>query len=154
MSKIKESVDVAVPVRAAYNEWTQFEEFPQFMEGIDRIEQSTETRTHWETSIAGVRREFEAEIIEQHPDDSIAWSSTGRPLQAGVISFHHLGPDQTRVTLQMDYEPEGLAERAGDRLGIIRHRIRRNLERFKHYAEAYGGGTRGWRGEINPDPRL
>jgi uncharacterized membrane protein len=153
VSKIEESVDVAVPVRAAYNEWTQFEEFPQFMGGVDRIEQSTETRTHWETRIAGVRREFEAEIIEQHPDDSIAWSSTGRLLQAGVISFHHLGPEHTRVTLQMDYEPEGLTERTGDMLGIIRHRIKRDLEGFKQYVEAHGG-ARGWRGEISADPRL
>lgn len=153
MTKIEESVDVAVPVRAAYNEWTQFEEFPQFMRGVDRIEQSTETRTHWKTSIAGVKREFEAEIIEQHPDESIAWSSTGKPLQAGVINFHRLGPEHTRVMLRMDYEPEGLTERAADRLGIIRHRIKRDLEGFKQYVEAHGG-TRGWRGEISADPRL
>jgi uncharacterized membrane protein len=152
VSTIEESVVVAVPVRAAYNEWTRFEEFPRFMGGVDRIEQSTDTRTHWVTSIAGVKREFEAEIVEQHPDRSIAWISTGKPLQAGVIDFHRLGPDQTRVTLRMDYEPEGLAEKAGDRLGIVKHRIKRDLERFKHYIESRGGESRGRRGEVDKDP--
>jgi uncharacterized membrane protein len=152
VSKIEEYVDVAVPVRAAYNGWTQFEEFPQFMGGVDRIEQSTDTRTRWRTSIAGVKREFEAEIIDQHPDERIAWTSTGKLLQAGVISFHQVGPEHTRVTLQMDYEPEGLTERAGDRLGIVKHRIKCDLERFKQHVEANRDETRGWRGEIGPDP--
>jgi uncharacterized membrane protein len=152
VSTIEESVDVAVPVRTAYNQWTQFEEFPLFMEGVDQIKQISDTRTHWATSIAGVKREFDAEIVEQHPDERIAWTSTEEPRQAGVVTFHRIGEDQTRVMLQMEYEPEGLTEKAGDKLNLVKHRIKGDLRRFKQYIEARGAESGAWRGDVGQDP--
>src|SRR5256885_5631973 len=122
MSTIEESVDVAVPVRTAYNQWTQFEEFPNCMEGVDRIKQINDTRTHWTTSIAGVKREFDAEITEQRPDERIAWKSEEQPRQAGVVTFHRIAPEQTRVMLQLEFEPQGAAEKAGDALNLVKRR--------------------------------
>ncbi|MEU7859961.1 SRPBCC family protein [Nonomuraea sp. NPDC049141] len=151
MSTIEHSVDVQVPVRVAYNQWTQFESFPEFMEGVESVKQLSDTRTAWVTEIAGVKREFEAEITEQHPDERVAWRSTDRPHQAGVVTFHHLDPNTTRVTLQMEYDPEGFIETAGDWLQIVRLRIRNDMERFKSFIESRGGETGGWRGEV-PGP--
>jgi uncharacterized membrane protein len=153
VSTIEESVDVAVPVRTAYNQWTQFEEFPLFMEGVDRIKQVTDTRTHWATSIAGVKREFDAEIVEQHPDERIAWHSVQTPRQAGVVTFHRIGPDQTRIMLQMEYDPEGLTEKAGDKLNLVKHRVKGDLQRFKQYIEARGSESGAWRGDVDQNPR-
>lgn len=151
MSSIEQSVDVNVPIRTAYNQWTQFESFPEFMEGVETIKQLSDTRTAWVVEIAGVRREFEAEITEQHPDERVAWKSVERPHQAGVVTFHHLGPDTTRVTLQMEYDPEGFVETVGDWLQIIRLRIRGDMERFKTFIESRGDETGAWRGEV-PGP--
>jgi len=148
MSTIEHSVDVNVPIRVAYNQWTQFESFPEFMEGVESIKQVTDTRTHWITEIAGVKREFEAEITEQHPDERIAWHSIDKPRQAGVVTFHRLDGDTTRVTLQMEYDPEGFLETAADWLQIIKLRIKNDMERFKSFIEARGGETGGWRGDI------
>jgi uncharacterized membrane protein len=152
MSTIEESIDVAVPVRTAYNQWTQFEEFPNFMEGVDRIKQVNDTRTHWTTSIAGVKREFDAEITEQRPDERIAWTSVEQPRQAGVVTFHRVAPDHTRVMLQMEFEPQGAAEKAGDALNIVKHRVKGDLERFKGYVESRGVESGAWRGEVGQDP--
>ncbi|GAA4191352.1 hypothetical protein GCM10022252_31100 [Streptosporangium oxazolinicum] len=151
MSSIEQSVDVNVPIRTAYNQWTQFESFPEFMEGVESIKQLSATRTAWVVEIAGVRREFEAEITEQHPDERVAWKSVERPHQAGVVTFHHLGPDTTRVTLQMEYDPEGLVETVGDWLQIVRLRVRGDMERFKTFIESRGDETGAWRGEV-PGP--
>ncbi|WP_336216499.1 SRPBCC family protein [Nonomuraea sp. LPB2021202275-12-8] len=148
MSTIEHSVDVNVPVRVAYNQWTQFESFPEFMEGVESIKQVTDTRTHWITEIAGVKREFEAEITEQHPDERIAWRSIDKPHQAGVVTFHHINPETTRVTLQMEYDPEGFVEKAGDWLQIVKLRIRNDMERFKSFIESRGSETGGWRGDV------
>ncbi|MFI6519065.1 SRPBCC family protein [Spirillospora sp. NPDC050679] len=153
MSKIEQSIDVQVPVRTAYNQWTQFEDFPHFMEGVERIEQTTPTRTHWVTKIAGVTREFDAEITEQHPDERVAWTSVEEPRQAGVVTFHRLGENATRVMLQMEFEPEGLAEKAADKLNIVERRVKGDLERFKEFIEKRGGQETGaWRGEVGQDP--
>ncbi|RAY14045.1 cyclase [Actinomadura craniellae] len=152
MSTIEQSIDINVPVRPAYDQWTQFEEFPRFMEGVDRIEQVTDTRTHWVTSIAGVRREFDAEITEQRPDERIAWRSIEEPRQAGVVTFHRLGPDQTRVMLQMEFAPQGLAEQAGDKLHLVERRVKGDLKRFKEFIEERGAQTGAWRGEVPQDP--
>ncbi|GAA3425682.1 SRPBCC family protein [Streptosporangium sandarakinum] len=152
MSTIEQSIDVNVPIRTAYNQWTQFESFPEFMEGVESIKQLTDTRTAWVVEIAGVRREFEAEITEQHPDERVAWKSVDRPHQAGVVTFHHLGPESTRVTLQMEYDPEGFVEKMGDWLQIVRTRVRGDLERFKTFIEARGGETGAWRGDV-PGPQ-
>lgn len=148
MSTIEQSVEVNVPVRTAYNQWTQFESFPEFMEGVESVKQLSDTRTAWVVEIAGVHREFEAEITEQHPDERVAWKSVNRPHQAGVVTFHRLTSDSARVTLQMEYDPEGFVETVGDWLQIVRLRIRGDLERFKTFIEARGGETGGWRGEV------
>jgi uncharacterized membrane protein len=139
MSTIDQVVDVQVPVHTAYDQWTQFNEFPRFMEGVDRIEQVSDTRTHWVTRIAGVRREFDVEITDQRPDERIAWCSLGVPRQAGDVTFSSLGPDATRVTLHMDYAPEGLAEKTGDRLHLVQRRVRDDMRRFKRFIETRGG---------------
>jgi ribosome-associated toxin RatA of RatAB toxin-antitoxin module len=151
MSSIDHSVDVNVPIRTAYNQWTQFESFPEFMEGVESVKQLDDIRTDWVVEIAGVRREFEAEITEQHPDERVAWRSLDRPRQAGVVTFHRLNGDNTRVTLQMEYDPEGFAEKAADALQIVRLRVRGDLERFKSFIESRGGETGAWRGEV-PGP--
>ncbi|MEV0149801.1 MULTISPECIES: SRPBCC family protein [unclassified Nonomuraea] len=151
MSTIEHSVDVNVPVRVAYNQWTQFESFPEFMEGVESVKQLTDTRTAWITEIAGVRREFEAEISEQHPDERIAWRSVDKPRQAGVVTFHRLDENTTRVTLQMEYDPEGFLETAGDWLQLVRLRVRNDMERFKEFIESRGGETGAWRGDV-PGP--
>ena len=149
MSTIEQSIEVDVPVTTAYNQWTQFEEFPKFMEGVERIEQVTPTRTHWKTSIAGIHREFDAEIDEQHPDERVAWHTLGKPRQAGVVTFHRISDGTTRVMLQMDFEPEGLAEQAADKLHIVESRVKGDLRRFKDFIESRGLSTGGWRGDVS-----
>ncbi|MEO3782615.1 SRPBCC family protein [Actinocorallia sp. B10E7] len=152
MSTIEQIIDVAVPVRVAYDQWTQFEDFPEFMEGVDRIEQVTPTRTHWKTSIAGVHREFEAEITEQRPDECIVWHTLGTPRQAGVVSFQPLDPVNTRVVLQMQFIPEGVVEQVGDRLNLVENRVKGDLRRFKEFIEDHGRPTGAWRGSVGTDP--
>jgi ribosome-associated toxin RatA of RatAB toxin-antitoxin module len=151
MSTIEHSVDVRVPVRVAYNQWTQFEGFPEFMEGVESVKQIGDTRTAWIAEIAGVRREFEAEITEQHPDERVAWRSLDKPHHAGVVTFHRLDDTTTKVTLQMEYDPEGFVETAGDWLQIVRMSVRSDLERFKTFIESRGGETGAWRGDV-PGP--
>jgi uncharacterized membrane protein len=153
MSAIEESVIVDVPLRTAYDQWTQFEEFPRFMEGVDSVVQLDDSRLHWVADIGGVRREWDATITEQHPDERIAWTSTSGTHNAGVVTFHRLEAAQTKVMLQLDIDPEGLVEQVGDKLGFIRRRAATDLERFKELVEARGGASGGWRGEIdNPRP--
>jgi uncharacterized membrane protein len=153
MTTLEKSVDVSAPVRTAYNQWTQFESFPNFMEGVDEVTQQTPTRTHWKTSIGGVTREFDAEITEQHPDERIAWHSLDGPTHAGVVTFHRLDDSTTRVHLQMEYAPETLAEKAGAALGVVGHRIQGDLDRFKEFMEQRGGATGAWRGDVSPPPQ-
>ncbi len=148
MSTIEESVEVDVPVRTAYNQWTQFEEFPRFMEGVEEIRQLSDTRLHWKTRIAGVEREFEAEITEQHPDHRIAWRSVEGTQHAGVVTFHRLSDDKSRIMLQLDSEPEGAVEKVGDALGILKRRVKGDLERFKALIEERGAETGAWRGDV------
>ena len=152
MSTVEESIDVSVPVRTAYNQWTQFEEFPKFMEGVEEIRQIDDTRTHWKTKIAGVEREFDAEITEQHPDHRVAWRSTDGAEHAGVVTFHRLDDDTTRVMVQLDTEPEGLVEQAGDKLGVVKRRVKGDLGRFKELIEARGTESGAWRGEVEEPP--
>jgi len=153
MSTVEKSIDVDVPVDTAYNQWTQFESFPQFMEGVDRVDQTSDTMTHWVTSIGGVTREFDAEITEQHPDERIAWTSVDGPKQAGVVTFHRLDAGRTRVMLQLDFAPEGMVESVGDKLGFVSRRAAGDLERFKKFIEDRGGETGAWRGDVDrPTP--
>ncbi|WP_214412368.1 SRPBCC family protein [Sphaerisporangium fuscum] len=152
MSTIEHSVDVAVPVRTAYNQWTQFESFPEFMEGVESVKQLDDTHLAWNVQVAGVHREFEAEITEQRPDERVAWRSLDEPRQGGVVTFHRLDGDTTRVMLQMEYDPEGFVEQMGDKLQLVRMRVHGDLERFKKFVESKGYETGGWRGEVPTPP--
>jgi uncharacterized membrane protein len=150
MSSVIETVDVSVPVHTAYNQWTQFESFPEFMGGVERITQTDSTHTHWVTKIAGVEREFDAEITEQHPDERVAWKSVDGKEHAGVVTFHRLGDNETRVTVQLDWETEGLIEKAGAAIGADDRQIKADLKRFKAFIESRGGETGAWRGDVTP----
>ncbi len=136
MTTVTESVDVHVPVNTAYNQWTQFESFPQFMQGVERVEQRDDTHTHWTVHVAGATREFDAKITEQHPDERVSWTSEAGPRHAGVITFHRLDEDTTRVTAQMDIDPDGFVENVADKLGILDRRVKGDLERFRDFIEA------------------
>jgi uncharacterized membrane protein len=149
MSTVQKSIDVNVPVSTAYNQWTQFEEFPRFMEGVKSVRQLDDKRLHWVTQIAGKEESFDAMIDQQVPDQRIAWHSTIGPKQGGVVTFHRLGDDKTRVMLQMEYEPQGLVEKAGDMLGAVSMRVQGDLDRFKKFLESRGTETGAWRGEIH-----
>ena len=148
MSTVQKSIDVSVPVSTAYNQWTQFEEFPRFMEGVKSVRQLDNKRLHWVTQIAGKEETFDAIIDQQVPDQRIAWHSTIGPKQAGVVTFHRLNDKQTRVMLQMEYDPQGVVEKTGDMLGAVTMRIHGDLDRFKKFIEARGVETGAWRGEI------
>jgi uncharacterized membrane protein len=148
MSNVTESVDVQVPLRTVYNQWTQFESFPQFMDGVDEIRQLDETHTHWVTSIGGVKREFDATITEQHPDERVAWTTESGAMHAGVITFHRLSDTETRVTAQMDIDPEGFAETVADKTGVIARKVKGDMARFKEFIEARGRETGEWRGDV------
>jgi uncharacterized membrane protein len=145
---IERGVEVDVAVETAYNQWTQFEEFPQFMEGLERVEQIDDTHLHWVAKIAGVRREWDAEITEQIPNDRIAWRSMGGTGHSGVVTFHHLAPGRSKVMLQMEFDPEGLAEQIGDKLGFVEQRIEGDLKRFKEFVSSRGVETGAWRGKV------
>jgi uncharacterized membrane protein len=148
MGGVTESVDVAVPVRTAYNQWTQFEEFPRFMEGVQEVRQLSDTMTHWKTEVAGVKREFDARITEQIPDERVAWTSTEGTRQAGVVTFHRLDDSHSRVTAQMEFEPDSTVEKAADKLGVVTHRVKGDLKRFKEFIESRGQETGAWRGQV------
>ena len=136
MSEVIESVEVSVPIRTAYNQWTQFTEFPLFMEGVEEVTRTSDTLTHWKIKVAGVEREFDAEIIEQDPDERVSWKSVSGADHAGVVTFHRLDDASTRVTLQMTTAPEGLVENLGDKLGLVKHRAVGDMERFKDFIES------------------
>lgn len=151
MGDVIHAVDVEVELRTAYNQWTQFEEFPHFMEGVDSVKQHDDRHLGWEVDIAGVDREFETEITEQIPDQRIAWTATSGVEQGGVVTFHRLDEDTTRVTSQMVFEPEGVVEQLGDITGAISMRAKGDLERFKDFIEERQVATGAWRGEISND---
>lgn len=152
MTNVTESVDVNVPIAIAYDQWTQFESFPQFMEGVESVTQVDDRRNHWTVELGGVTREFDTEITEQHPEERIAWTTVGGDLeQAGVVTFHRLDDTTTRVTVQMDWDPQGLAEKAGAALGVDDRRVKADANRFKEFIESRGTQTGGWRGEVPRD---
>jgi uncharacterized membrane protein len=148
MSTVTKSVDVAVPVHTAYNQWTQFEEFPQFMDGVKEIRQISDDMTHWVVEIGGVHREFDARITEQHPDERVAWTSIDGPKHAGVVTFHRLDETHTRVTAQMDLDPEGIAETVADKAGLIDLKVKGDMNRFREFIEERGQSTGAWRDDI------
>jgi uncharacterized membrane protein len=148
MAKIEKSVDVDVPARVAYNQWTQFEEFPRFMEGVQEVTQLDDTRLHWTAEIGGQKKEWYSRITEQLPDRRIAWTSEGGTFTSGVITFHHLEPDKTRVMVEMEYDPESILEEVGDKLGFVSRKIEGDLKRFKEFIETRGEETGAWRGTV------
>lgn len=150
MSTIEKSIQVDVPVRQAYNQWTQFESFPQFMEGVESVTQVDDKHLHWKAEIAGVDREWDAEIVDQTPDDRITWRSTGGTKHDGTVSFAPEDPNRTRVTLRLEFEPEGAAEKAADVLNVVDRRSQKDLERFKEFIESRETETGAWRGEVKP----
>ena len=153
MASIEESIEIEVPVSTAYNQWTQFEEFPRFMEGVKSVRQIDDRRLAWRAEVAGRDKEWEAEITEQHPDERIAWRSVTGARNAGVVTFHRLGDTRSKVMLQLDYEPEGVTETIGDAVGAMRARVRGDLQRFKEFIETRGSETGAWRGDIETPPR-
>jgi len=148
MSTIEKSIEVNVPVRTAYNQWTQFEEFPRFMEGVKEVNQLDDTHLHWKAAIAGQQKEWDAEITEQTPDQRIAWTSRGGAINGGVVTFHRLSDARSKVMLQLEYAPQGIAENVGDALGVVSLRVQGDLERFKVFIEKRGRETGAWRGQV------
>lgn len=147
-SSITESIDVNVPVSTAYNQWTQFEEFPRFMDSVREVRQIDDTHLHWRADVAGKEEQWDCEITEQIPDKRIAWRSTSGVRNAGVVTFHKVSDAATRITLQMDYAPESFIEQVGDTLGAVRMQTRGNLKRFKEMIENRGTETGAWRGSV------
>jgi uncharacterized membrane protein len=148
MATIEKSIDVEVPVRTAYNQWTQFEEFPAFMEGVTAVTQLDDRRLRWQANVGGKSQEWTAEITEQHPDERIAWTSTSGARNAGVVTFHRLADQKTRVMLQMEYDPKGMVENVGDAVGVVAARVGRDMARFKDYIESRQRESGAWRGDI------
>ena len=149
MAQIIETIDVDVPVTTAYNQWTQFESFPHFLDEVESITQTDDTHSHWKVNVGGAEREFDTVITEQHPDERVAWTSTGGDTEhAGVVTFHKLSDTTSRVTVQIDWEPEGFVEKAGAALGLGKHAVKKDLENFKEFIEKEGTATGAWRGDV------
>lgn len=150
MEVIEESIEVEAPIETVYNQWTQFEEFPRFMEGVKQVKQLDDRRLHWKAEIGGKEKEWNAEIYKQVQDQEIGWRSTSGAPNRGEVRFDKAGGHKTRVTLELGYEPEGAVENIGDALGVVSMRVKGDLKRFKEFIEHRGGETGAWRGEINP----
>ena len=149
MAKIEKSIEVNAPLRAVYNQWTQFEEFPCFMQGVKEVQQLDDTHLHWCAKVAGKEVEWDAEIFEQVPDQRISWRSTSGKENAGTVHFEALANDRTKVFLSMTYDLEGIAENLGDAVGVTSHRVSGDLKRFKKFIEDRGTETGAWRGEVH-----
>jgi uncharacterized membrane protein len=148
MSRISEAIEIDLPVHTVYNQWTQFEDFPQFMEGVEYVKQLDDTRLHWVAEIGGHRREWDAKIVDQTPDRHIAWEGSPED-PSGAVTFEPIADNRTLVTLEFDFEPQGMKEKVGDTLGVADRRVRADLERFKHFVESRGTETGAWRGDIS-----
>jgi uncharacterized membrane protein len=151
MKTIEESIEVQVPVSTAYNQWTQFESYPTFMDGIKRVEQKDDTHLRWIAEVAGEKREWDAEITEQHPDHRVAWRALDQEGPNGAVTFHKLDNARTKVMVQMEYDPEGIKETVGSALGLDSHRVKGDLESFKDFIESLGHETGSWRGNVEED---
>lgn len=148
MADITESINVNVPVRTAYDQWTQFASFPQFMEAVEQVQQLDDTHLHWKVNVNGKTTEYDAVVTEQIPDERVAWRSTSGQPNAGVVTFHRLGPDETRVTVQISWEPDSATDKLGSALGFDSRQIKQDLENFKRFIEERGAPTGAWRGEV------
>lgn len=148
MATVEKSIDVEVPVSTAYNQWTQFEEFPRFMEGVKEVRQVDDTRLQWYAKVGGKDEEWQARITEQKPDERVAWTSEDGAMNAGVVTFHKINDQCTRVMLQLEYQPEGVTEQVGSALGVVSRRVEGDLQRFKEFIEARGTETGAWRGTV------
>jgi uncharacterized membrane protein len=151
MPRFEDSVDVDVAVRVAYDQWTQFEEFPRFMEGVERVIQRDDKTLEWTADIAGQRKEWTAEITDQTPDTRVAWKSVSGDENAGAVLFKPIDANRTRVTLKLDADPEGIIETVGANIGFLERRVKGDLKRFKDFVESRGTATGAWRGEIHGD---
>ena len=148
MPKIEQSIEIDVPVSTAYNQWTQFEDFPMFMDGIDEVRQIDNTHLHWVANVGGQREEWDAEITEQHPDQRISWRATGGKQNSGVVTFEALGPQRTRINVEFEWESEGMLEKLGSAVGQDDRQVKSDLEKFKELVESRGAGSGAWRGEV------
>jgi uncharacterized membrane protein len=149
MAKVGKSIEIDVPVHAAYNQWTQFETFPEFMSGVKQVRQLDDTHLHWKAEVAGKDEEWDAEITQQLPDQEIAWRSTTGAPNSGMVSFEPISDNKSRVTLQLEAEPQTLTEKAGDALGMLDRQVKNDLERFRKFIENRGGQSTGaWRGQV------
>jgi uncharacterized membrane protein len=148
MATVEKSIEVRVPVSTAYNQWTQFESFPQFMEGVEAVSQLDDTHLHWKARVAGREKEWDAEISEQIPDQKIAWHAVGGAQNAGAVTFHRIDDATTKVMLQLEAEPAGMVEKIGDALGMLDRQVNKDLERFREFVESRGTETGAWRGEV------
>ena len=149
MERVEKTIEVEAPLRAVYNQWTQFEEFPRFMEGVKEVRQIDDTHVHWHAEVWGKDKEWDAEITEQQPDTRISWQSVAGATNIGTVRFEALDHSHTQIRLAMAYEPEGAAENVGDALGILGRRVEKTLKQFKQFIEDRGRETGGWRGEVH-----
>ena len=148
MATIEQSIEVEVPVRTAYNQWTQFEDFPRFMEGVIEVKQLDDTHLRWRANVGGKEKVWRARVTEQTPDERIAWRSEDGAPNAGVVTFHRISDNKAKIMLQIDYDPEGVVENVGDAVGLVSARVKGDLQRFKEFIEARGRETGGWRGSV------
>lgn len=149
MSVIEKSIELNVPVRTAYNQWTQFEDFPRFMEGVEQVRQIDDKHLHWKASIAGKQEEWDAEITEQVPDQRIVWKSQRGAKNGGMLTFSSIANNKSKINLRVEYEPQGAVEKTGDVVGVISQRVEGDLKRFKEFIESRGEETGAWRGTVN-----
>ncbi len=150
MARVEKSIEIEKPLRMVYDQWTQFEDFPRFMEGVEEVHQLDDKTLHWKAKIGGKTEEWEAEIVQQEPDMSIAWRHRRGAVNSGVVSFLPLDGERCKVTLTLEYDPQGFVEKVGDALGFVSRRVEGDLERFKKFVEERGTETGAWRGEIKP----
>jgi uncharacterized membrane protein len=148
MSTVEASTEVNAPIDTVYNQWTQFEDFPRFMEGVKEVRQIDDTELQWRAEIAGKEREWRAKILEQEPNRRIAWTSIEGAKNGGVVTFEEIESGRTRINLTLEYEPDDTIEKVGDALGVLKLQVKRDVERFKEFLEERGVETGAWRGEV------
>ncbi len=149
MSVIEKTIELNVPVKTAYNQWTQFEEFPRFMEGVEQVRQVDDKHLHWKASIGGKQKEWDAVITEQIPDQRIAWTSQGGVKNGGIVTFSTVSANKSKLNLRLEYDPEGAVEKTGDAVGVVSGRVEGDLQRFKEFIESRGQETGAWRGKVS-----